>query len=202
MQLDTIDDDLNEVFEEEHIETEVEDQNNSKMEEEIYKNRLKVITLESRKVKNEIKKFTPEDVTELHVSNFHERLKDIRDKLDVYCDASAQLIVDLNDDNQEDKARIQQLENYEEILRNEVRDNEKKVGEKIKTLIESQPKTEKEKDDQVKIEKAKINIENVSEKVVELRTLVSKVGKVKELKDEEVREKLIDSKRCTKRFED
>ena len=47
----------------------------------------------------------------------------------------------------------------------------------------------------MKVEKAKIDIEDVSEKVVELRTLVSKIGKVKDLKDEEIREKLIDSKR-------
>ena len=41
------------------------------------------------------------------------------------------------------------MKDKKESLRNEVLDNEKKVGDKVKTLIESQPlsKAEKEKDD-------------------------------------------------------
>ena len=158
------------------------------MEEQEYKNRLKVIKSEGLKFEDGIKNFTPEAVTELHTKNFHERLKDIRDKLDVYCDVTAQLIVDLDDDNQEDKARIQHLKDKKESLRNEVLDNEKKVGDKVKTLIESQPlsKAEKEKDDNeksMKVEKAKIDIDDISEKVEELRSILSKIGKVKELKN-------------------
>ena len=198
VQLGIVDEVVNEVFEEEHREADTEEQ--SKMEEQDYKNRLKVIKAESLKVQDGIQNFMPEAVTELHIKNFHERLKDIRDKLDVYCDVTAQLIVDLDGDNQEDEARIQHLKDKKERLRNEVLDNEKKVGDKVRTLIESQPlsKAEKEKDDNeksIKVEKAKIDIEDVSEKVEELRIILSKIGKVKELNDEEIREKLIDSKR-------
>ena len=80
------------------------------MEEENYKKRLKVIKLESRKVKNGIKNFSPEVVTNLHLANFHERLKVIRDKLDVFSEITSQLIVDLDDNNRDEMLRIQNLE--------------------------------------------------------------------------------------------
>ena len=59
---------MDEVFEEQHSEPETEDQ--SKMEEQDYKNRLKVIKSEGLKVQDGIQNFTPEAVTELHIKNF------------------------------------------------------------------------------------------------------------------------------------
>ena len=176
---------------------EAEEGKTSEMDEAEYKRRLKVIKLESLKVKNEIKNFTPETVTEMHVNTFHERLKVICDKLNVVCETTAELILDLDEDNLDDTGRIQHIENAQETLRNEVLENEKKVGEKIKTLGELQPlsnaaKAKEESDKAVKKKMAEIDIEDVSEKVVELRNIVSKMGKVKDLKDDEIRENLLD----------
>ena len=59
-------------------------------------------------------------------------------------------------------------------------------------------RSEKGKEDSkkaAKVKKAEINIEDISDKVNELRKIVSEVGKVKDLKDEEIREKLLDTKR-------
>ena len=96
--------------------------------------------------------------------------------------------------------RIQNLEKDEETLRAEVLENERKVGEKVNALIESQPisSSEKDKEDSekaAKVKKAEINIEDISDKVNEFREIVSEVGKVKDLKDEEIREKVLDTKR-------
>ena len=54
--LDSINEELTEVFEEEFGESEAEEQNNLKMDAGDYNDRLKVIKLESRKVKNEMNK--------------------------------------------------------------------------------------------------------------------------------------------------
>ena len=183
------------------------------MEETIYKERLRVIKLESRKVRNEISAFLPDMITNMDTSNYVDRLKDIRVQLKLYEDAVSNLILDLEDQNSEDE-RIGVLENDQAKVKKEVLENERKVKLKIEELLPSKPLTKAEQEalnlkrtklelekkkeaDQkaLKTEKAKIDIDLLTKRAKELSGTIKEVDEASKLSDQDVRRYMLESKR-------
>ena len=69
------------------------------MEETEYKRRLRGVKLAILKVKDAKRLFLAQIFSEMDVSQYTARLKEIRDKLDLYNEAVAELLVDLDDDS-------------------------------------------------------------------------------------------------------
>ena len=107
----------------------------SKMEETEYKRRLRGVKIAKLKVKDAKRLFLAENLSEMYVSQYTARLKEIRDKLDLYNEAVAELLVDLDDDSPEDKRRINELQENQTSIRAEVLENEKEVKQKMKELL-------------------------------------------------------------------
>ena len=90
------------------------------MDETDFNAKLHVVNVAARKVRDVKKRFLANNITSIHVPDYRSRLKEVRDMLDVYDDAVADLIVDLNVDNGEDKTRIENLEAEQAALLQEV----------------------------------------------------------------------------------
>ena len=118
----------------------------STMEEEDYKLRFRAIKIAESKVKNTKKKFLAENVTDLDVPIYVDRLEKIRNKLEDFEDIVDDLLVDLDAADATDKERIAGLEAAKDTLLQEVLSNETEVKEKIKLLITSQPITKAEQE--------------------------------------------------------
>ena len=116
------------------------------MDETLYKARVRAVKLAVRKVKDVKKRFLSQNLTSIHVPEYRDRLKEIRDKLDAYDDAASDVIVDLDEADATDKQRKVKLEADQEILLQEVLANEKEVQTKIKELMESIPLTKSEQE--------------------------------------------------------
>ena len=116
------------------------------MDETLYKARVRAVKLAGRKVKDVNKGFLAQNLTAIHVPEYKDRLKEIRDKLDAYDDAASDVIVDLDEADATDKQRKVKLEADQEILLQEVLANEKEVQTKIKELMESIPLTKSEQE--------------------------------------------------------
>jgi hypothetical protein len=118
----------------------------SKMEEEDYKLRNRAIKIAEANVKNTKKKFLAENVTDLDVSNYVDRLEKIRNKLEDFEDIAEDLVAGLEEADANDKARITTLDAAKDTLLQEVLLNETNVKEKVKQLISSQPITKAEQE--------------------------------------------------------
>ena len=140
----------------------------------------------------------------MDIDTYESRLREIRDKLDAFNDAVTDLIVDLDEDNADDKLKIDSLEAHQAKLLEEVKSNEKEVKEKVKGLKETQPlsKAEEEsldlqrkklqlaekKEEEEKIrknKKAEIAIVDLSSKIANLLEVVKEVKAAKDLSDQE-----------------
>ena len=184
-----------------------------RMEEQTFNERVRVIKVEARKVKNMIGKFLPEQVTALDISTYIDRLSKIRDQLTVHEDIVSNLVVDMEESDPND-ARIESLEEKEKELAKEVMENEAKVKQKISELISNKPMTqaekealdlkkakiefEKEKENKLKIERSKKNEiarKTIIRKVEELKKIVSKVESPSDLSDQEIRAHMLDTKK-------
>ena len=117
------------------------------MDQEVYETRYRAVKLAKKKVKDVKKRFTATDVTSIHVKDYRSRLKEISDKLDDLDDVVGELIVDLDEENAEDKVKIDNLETLQAELLDEVKLNEREVEEKVKSLMEAQPLTKAEQQD-------------------------------------------------------
>ena len=190
------------------------------MEEAAYNAKLRVVKIAERKVRNQQKKFLPENVTSIHVPEYRDRLKEIRTILGTYEDAVSDIVVDLDETIEGDKARITYLDKEQDALQREVLENEKQVEAKIKTLIESQPLSKaeqeslqiqrkqleiaKEKEEIVlneKGQKFEIDMSDISSRIKDILEVVTKVKSSKDLSDPEVKQALLDSKKWESKFE-
>ena len=74
-----------------------------------YEARHRVVKLAAKKVQGVKKLFLATDITSIHLHTYESRLKEIRDILGTFNEAVDELIVDLNEENDDDKARITSL---------------------------------------------------------------------------------------------
>ena len=81
-----------------------------------YQARLRTIKLAAKKMQDAKKLFLASDVTKTHIHTHEARLKEIRDKLETFNEAVSDLIVDLDEHNADDKAKIASLETLEANL--------------------------------------------------------------------------------------
>ena len=204
-----------EVFETENPEP------SSKMEEEDFKLRNRAIKIAEAKVKDTKKKFLAENVTDLDVSNYVDRLEKIRNKLEDFEDIVNDLIADLDEADATDKARITTLDAAKDTLLQEVLLNETNVKEKVKQLMSSQPITKAEQEALdlkkkqheryeeekriAKVEKklkAEIDMEDVTARAKSLIETLHSVVTTKDLTDLQVREYLAESRKWESKLED
>ena len=190
------------------------------MDQEEYDTRYRAVKLAKMRVQDVKKKFTANDVTSMHVKDYRSRLNEISDKLDDLNDVAGELIVDLDEENAEDKVKIDNLEILKAELLDEVKGNEREVEEKVKSLIEAQPLTKAEQEDLdlkkqkillenqekedekiVKNMKAEIALSNLSSQIKNLMGSISEVKLAKELSDEEVKEILPEVKKLEEKLE-
>ena len=82
-----------------------------------YEARYRVIKVAAKKVKDSKKRFVAEDVTHMDIDTYESRLKEIRDKLDAFDDAVTDLIVDLDENNADDKLKIGSMTSKGKLLR-------------------------------------------------------------------------------------
>ena len=143
------------------LNTEVVTSNKSRMDDQTYNERVRVVKLEAKKVRNLIKTFLPEQVTPLDVATYSDRLREIRVQLTAYDDVVSNLEVDMEEINAND-ARIQTLNEDQNKVTKEVTENESKVKEKISELIANKLITLAEKE-ALDLKKAKIEFEKEKE---------------------------------------
>ena len=97
------------------------------MDKTAYDAKYRTVKIATRKVRDKMKIFLAENVTSIDIPNFEDRLKEVRNFLDLFNDAVSDLIVDLNEAEDDDKRRIDSLETVQANLLQEVVDNEKGV---------------------------------------------------------------------------
>ena len=202
------------------------DQNNLEqalptMEETAYKARVRLVKLAERKVKDVKKRFNAQALTSIHVPEYRDRLKEIRDKLDAYDDAVSDVIVDLDESNAMDEQRQTTLEAAQELLLQEVLANEKEVETKIKELMESIPLTKAEqesldlkrkqleisekKEEEAKSEKCQrieIDLKGFSLRLETLDQVIKKVKPAKDLSDLDIKSILPEAKKWETKLDD
>ena len=191
------------------------------MEEGNFKERMRAVKLAEMKVKNVKKAFTAQNVTDMQLDDFRNRLKQIRDHLDCYNEKVSELLLDLDADNPDDQQRITTLEEGQERLLQEVLQNEKEVEAKVRELLPSKPLTRAE-ENEISLKTKQMNLENEKEqklqeeklkkievdkneilhKVATLNTKVSLVKELEKLSDQQVREFLHESKTWETKLED
>ena len=206
---------------EEEVFEEVEQEQAGTMDPTVYAAKHRVIKLAAKKVHDIKKSFVANDVTSMDIQNYESRLKEIRDKLHSYDDAVADLIVDLDENNEEDKVNIDSLEAQQAQLLEEVKTNEKEVKEKVKSLLDAQPLTKaeqenidlqrkklqlvekKEEDEKIlKAKKAEITMKDLSSKVASLMDSVKEVKAAKDLSDQEIKHLLPETKKWETKVEE
>ena len=191
------------------------------MEEVNFKARLKAVNIAERKVNLGVKQFLAVNLTEVDVTNYGDRLKEIRNKLDFYNDTVIELICDLDAFDTTDQPRIANLEKQQDDLSDSVVRNEKDVKEKIKELLAAQPMSQAEKETlelkkrqisvedeekkNAKADKAKkilIDMDDISSRFKNLLEIIFDINKATDLSDQDVRQHLLDSKRWESKLED
>ena len=210
------------IEEEEVFVTDQEEHSNSNTMDSVeYEGKHRVIKLAAKKVQDVKKRFLAINVTSIDIHTYESRLKEVRDKLDNFDDAIADLLVDLNEENAEDKVRIDNLEAYQARLLEEVLNNETEVKEKVKGLMESQPLTKaeeenielqkkklrlvekKEEDEKIlKGKKAEITMRDLSSKIANLMDTVKKVKTSNDLSDQEIKHIFPEAKNWEKKLEE
>lgn len=86
------------------------------------------------------------NLTALDISTYEDRLGQIRDKLDHFSDLVNELLVDLDENSGDNKARIEELETMKENLRQEIVKNENEVKQRVSELISSKPVSKAEQE--------------------------------------------------------
>ena len=86
------------------------------------------------------------NLTALDISTYEDRLGQIRDKLDHFSDLVNELLVDLDENSGDDKARIEELETMKENLRQEIVKNKNTVKQRVSELISSKPVSKAEQE--------------------------------------------------------
>ena len=206
---------------EEEVFEEVEQEQAGTMDPTVYAAKHRVIKLAAKKVHDIKKSFNANDVTSMDIQNYESRLKEIRDKLHSYDDAVADLIVDLDENDENDKVNIDSLEVQQAQLLEEVKTNEKEVKEKVKSLLDAQPLTKaeqenidlqrkklqlvekKEEDEKIlKSKKAEITMKDLSSKIASLMDSVKEVKAAKNLSDQEIKHILPETKKWETKVEE
>ena len=118
----------------------------STMEEKSYQDQLKNIKKAKLKVQDSKKTFLANNLTALDISTYEDILGKIRDKLDHFSDLVNELLVDLDENSGDDKARIEELETMKENLRQEIVKNENEVKQRVSKLISSKPVSKAEQE--------------------------------------------------------
>ena len=104
-----------------------------KMEENVYKEHLKRLKSEQRKVKRKIDGYTASDVTITDKDEFRTYLKDARNEYETFEDAADAVIDQL--DAEVDALRIDEVEALVRELSSTIKKNEKEVKEKIAEVM-------------------------------------------------------------------
>ena len=106
---------------------------------ETFRRRTHAVKVTERKVRNVMKTFTAQNVTDLDLDDFKSRLKEIRNSLDEYNNVVIEFVLDLNEDDASDEQRITNLEAGQDELLKEILANESEVQVKVKELLKSKP---------------------------------------------------------------
>ena len=208
LQIAVVHQDLFDIQEDEVFETK------SSMENNAYETRYRAVKIATRKVRDQMKRFLPENVTSIDIPNYENKLKEVMNFLNLFDDAVADLVVDLNEADNDDKARIEALETEQANLLQEVLNNEKGIKAKIKELKENQPLTKaeqesldierkklllmeqkEEKEKLLRGKKIEIDIGDISSRINDLMENVGKVKPSENLTDQEVKQAFFEAKK-------
>ena len=110
------------------------------MEEETFKDKSKVVKSAKNKVQRYLSKFTPELVKQEDLEDYKDRLAKIRELCEEFESLSAELIDDLDEENDIDKQRITNLSKDEKDTVSSVLENESKVKDKVAEFRKSNSK--------------------------------------------------------------
>ena len=163
----------------------------ARMDENVYKEHLKKLKSDHRKVKRIIKEYTADDVTVADKDEFRTYLQEAKNEYKAF-KVCADVVIDLLDINTE-QLRVDEIEALVLELSTDIKKNEKEVKEKITEIISqaalNAPRSEEDKRlDAQKIEKLQKRMEFLTEKA---KANVLKVANLKPnvMTDNEVREK-------------
>ena len=106
------------------------------MDAETYGTRLKQLKSKVWSVNQSINRFTEEDVTIVDKDDYRDRLKEIRQLTDKVVDSAEGVLNDLTEVNLEDQNRIIEINTIVQNLNTKLKDNEKKVKNKMAELID------------------------------------------------------------------
>ena len=186
----------------------------SSMDQQVFNAKLREVKLAEMQVKDEMKTFTPDKISELDLATYQDRLSQIRSELGVFNGKVSEIIVDFDDQIAEDNARKTSLEERQAKLLEEVMANERAVKAEIKRLCEEQPlspaetrqiENESKKAEAIKVDKVKRlqNAEkNISKKTTELQTEVDKLKAAKDLSDSDVRQVIVECQSLDRKLVD
>ena len=193
----------------------------STMEDKSYQDQLKNIKKAKLKVQDSKKTFLANNLTALDTSTYEHRLGKIRDKLDHFSDLVNDLLVDLDENNGDDKAKIEELESMKENLRQEIVRNESEVKQRVSELISSKPVSKAEQESLelkkkesydreeekriAKVEKksrVEIAMEAISARATTLTKIIHEIDDAKKLTDLQVKENLEASKKWESRLDE
>ena len=173
-----------------------QDSEAAKMEENTYKEQLKKLKSDHRKVKRKINEYTADDVTIEDKDEFRTYLKEARDAFDTF-KVNADSVIDLLDIDT-NTLRVDEIETLVSELSTAIKKNEKEVKEKI-TDVKAQaavnaPRSDEDKRREAqKVEKIEKRMEFLNNKAAANELKVVNL-KPKEMTDNEVREKYIEAK--------
>ena len=105
-----------------------------------YNTRYRKVKAAELAVKDNIKIFNSETVSDLDLNTYQSSLKDIGKELKVFVESINDILIDLEDDD----PRKDDLKASKTELFKEVKENENKIKSKMKKIKESQPNKEKE----------------------------------------------------------
>ena len=153
-----------------------------------YGTRLKQLKSEVWSVELSISNFTDEDVTIVDKDHFMDRLKEIRQFYEVVLTAAKVLLNDLTEVREEDRVRINEINTIIQDLSTKLRDNEKKVKNKMAELIDAHDskKTKDSSSKETEKEKFLVRIKHIKNNAEDLKSKIDKLPSFDEMSDCEV----------------
>ena len=121
------------------------------------------IKLAAKKVRNVLRGFTAEIISELDIDDYKIRLKEIRDELGVFQGLVDEFVLDLEENTSQNfESLIKTIEDEKSKLEKEVSDNQNGVQEKIKEFLNSKPLSKAE-EEQINLQKKKLAAEEAKD---------------------------------------
>ena len=163
------------------------------MDEDTYKEKLKPVKLAGIKIEDAIKRLPVENLTEEDLESFEGKLQIIGNKLEAFNDVVGEVLVDLDDDDVNDKIKIADLGARKEKLLSSVLKHEWTIKNRIKEIRHSVPKDQTLEDERKKVEgekalKLEIKRKSLLQKVAKMTEEIVTIGEASNMNDQKVRE--------------